>query len=103
MLGAVIQDNIVQNIIVMDKSQVDELSAALDATIADASEYGLAIGDIYNPIDDTWTRNANGDNFILTKLDPVSYDSFSVAIRRALDAEERANAYAKKLFEGAAE
>ena len=102
MIGAVLIDNIVQNIIVMDETQVDELSAALGAEIVDARPYGLGIGDVRqgdgsetNP--HIWVRNAGGDNLILPLLTPKEYDSCTLATERALMAQEKAEAAQTRL------
>lgn len=87
MIGAVIIDNIVDNIIVMDVSQIEELSQALGAEIVDAGPYGLMIGDSRSE-DGQWMRNAGGDNLILPLLTPEQYDSVTLAMRRAVEAEK---------------
>lgn len=85
MIGAVVIDDIVENIITLNESQIDELSAALNCEIVDARPYGLAIGDLRTPAG--WTRNAGGEQMILPLLDPEAYDSYTVASERANEAE----------------
>ena len=87
MIGAVVINGIVTNIIVMDEAQIEEMAQALGAEIVDAGPYGLMIGDSRTE-DGQWVRNAGGDNLILPKLTPEQYDSVSLAMRRAIDAEE---------------
>ena len=87
MIGAVLIDNIVDNIIVMDESQIKELSQALGAEIVDARPYGLMIGDRRTE-GGQWMRNADGDNLVLPLLAPEQYDSVTLAMCRAIEAEE---------------
>lgn len=85
MIGAIVIDDLVENLITLDESQIDELSAALNCEIVDARPYGLAIGDLRTPAG--WTRNAGGEQMILPLLDPEAYDSYTVATERANEAE----------------
>lgn len=64
MIGAVIIDDIVENLIVIDEAQVEKISAALGAEIIDARPYGLAIGDYRTP-EGVWTRNDEGEQVVL--------------------------------------
>ena len=95
MIGAVLTDNIVTNVIVMDESQIEEMSNAHGAKIVDARPYGLSIGDVRqgdgsenNPY--VWVRNAGGDNLILQPLTPQEYDSCTQAMNWALVAQAHA-------------
>lgn len=104
MIGAVLIDNIVQNVIVMDESQIEEMSNALGAEIVDARPYGIGIGDVRqgdgserNPY--TWVRNAGGDNLILQPMEEEHYDSWAVLMRRTLEAEAALDAVASRLDE----
>lgn len=101
MIGAVVIDDIVDNIIVLDESQVDEMSAALGAEIVDARPFGLAIGDLYT--DGRWTRNAGGEQMVLPLLEPEQYDSYTIACERAEAAEEVAAAEALAILSGEVE
>lgn len=85
MIGAIVIDDLVENLITLDESQIDELSAALNCEIVDARPYGLAIGDLRTAAG--WTRNAGGEQMILPLLDPEAYDSYTVATERANEAE----------------
>lgn len=93
MIGAVVIDNIVENVIVLDESQIEEMSAALNAEIIDARPYGLAIGDYRTP-EGVWTRNAGGEQMVLPLLEQEQYDSYSVASERAAQAEAQVEAAA---------
>ena len=55
---AVIQENFVVNLIVCAPEQVEEMEAALDATLMDIAPLDMAIGDFYNG--EQWTRNVDG-------------------------------------------
>ena len=86
MIGAIVKENIVQNLIVLDEAQVSELSAALTCEIVDAAPYGLAVGDLRTEAG--WTRNAGGQQIVLPLLEQESYDSYSVAAARIVELEK---------------
>lgn len=88
MIGAIVRDDIVENLIVLNEAQVEELSAALGCEIVDARPYGLCIGDLRTARG--WTRNAGGEQMVLPLLEPEQYDSYTVAARQAAEAEARA-------------
>lgn len=69
---AVIKNNFVENLIVCAPEQIEEMEAALDATLMDAAPLDMAVGDFYNGAQ--WTRNVDG---VQTPL-PVS-DNRAVA------------------------
>lgn len=87
MIGAIIIEDIVENLIVLDEAQIPELSAALNCEIVDARPYGLAIGDLRT--DAGWTRNAGGEQMILPLLEQESYDSYSVAAAENIELKEQ--------------
>ena len=87
MIGAIVREDIVENLIVLDEVQIEELSAALECEIVDARPYGLAIGDLRTGAG--WTRNAGGEQMILELLEPELQDSYSVAAKKALELEEQ--------------
>ena len=68
MIGAVVIDDIVDNVIVIDEAQVESISKALGAEIIDARPYGLAIGDYRTP-DGVWTRNDGGEQVVLQLIE----------------------------------
>jgi hypothetical protein len=76
MIGAIVKENIVQNLIIVNPAQVELLSKALKCDIVDASPYGLAIGDLRTQAG--WTRNAGGEQIILPLLNQKSYDSYTI-------------------------
>lgn len=96
MIGAIIENETVTNIIVMTEDQIEELSVGLGKEIVDASEYGLQIGDVRH--EDKWIRNAGGDNLVLTAQEPRDYTGYALAmaqveqLREALDTSEKERA-----------
>ena len=93
MIGALIRDNIVYNLIVLKEEQIAEISAALGCEIVDARPWGLAVGDLRTA--QGWTRNAGGEQMVLPLLEPEQYDSYTVAVNRAIEAEKQAEAAAE--------
>ena len=85
MVGAVVIDDIVDNVIVLDESQIPELEAALGCEIVDAAPYGLTEGDLRT--DAGWTRNAGGEQRILPLLDEKQYDSYTLAMQKVSNME----------------
>ena len=85
MIGAVVRDNIVENIIVLDEAQLEEMAAALGAEIVDARVCGLEIGDLRTP--SGWTRNEGGEQVILPVLPYERQDGYEKAVERAEAAE----------------
>ncbi len=62
---AVVKDDFVVNVLVADAAQKDELEAALNAELVDASTFSLQIGDMR--IGTNWTRNQDGEQITLTQ------------------------------------
>lgn len=90
MIGAVVIEDIVDNVIVLDEAQIPEMEAALNCRIVDARPYGLTIGDLYT--DAGWTRNAGGEQMILPLLEPEQYDSYTLAMEKVAQAEAQVEA-----------
>ena len=86
MIGAIVRNDIVENLIVLQESQMEELSASLECEIVNAHPYGLAIGDLRTPAG--WTRNADGEQIILEPLEGKSYDSYTVAAAEIVQLEQ---------------
>ena len=107
MIGAIVKDNIVENLIVLDEAQKAELEAALGCEIVDARPYGLMAGDLRTA--KGWTRNAGGEQVVLEPLEQETYDSYSLAVESQKAAEARAEsaeaeaAEAKEAVSSAAE
>lgn len=93
MIGAIVIEDIVENVIVLDEAQIPEMEAALHCRIVDARPYGLAIGDLYT--DAGWARNAGGEQMILPLLDAEAYDSYSKAMERVAEMEAQAETVAE--------
>lgn len=90
MIGAIVKDNIVENLIVLEEAQKAELEAALGCEIVDARPYGLMAGDLRTA--NGWTRNAGGEQVVLPLLEQETYDSYSLAVESQKAAEARAEA-----------
>ena len=76
MIGAVVRNNIVENIIVIDEKNVSEMSVNLQCEIVDARPYGLTIGDLRTT--KGWVRNMGGEPVLLPLLEGKNYDSYSI-------------------------
>ena len=87
MIGAIVRNEMVENLIVLDEAQKAELEVAMGCEIVDARPYGLIVGDLRTAAG--WTRNAGGEQMLLPLLEQESYDSYTLAINRAIAAEEQ--------------
>lgn len=83
MIGAIVKNDIVENLIVLSETQVEELSASLGCEIVNAHPYGLAIGDLRTAAG--WTRNAGGEQIILEPLEEKTYDSYTIAAAQIVE------------------
>lgn len=61
---AVVESDMVTNVIVANAEQKEELETALHAELVDAQPYNLQIGDLR--VGGNWTRNQNGEQIVLT-------------------------------------
>ena len=95
MLGAIVKNDIVENVIVINEEQVSEMESALECEIVDARPCGLIPGDLRT--DRGWTRNAGGEQVVLEALEREKYDSYSAAMRRAAAAGEAAKQLAEAI------
>ena len=86
MIGAVVRNDIVENVIVIKEENVSTMAAALKCEIVDARPYGLTIGDLRTARG--WTRNAGGEQMLLPLLDQEQYDSYSVQQKKIVELEE---------------
>lgn len=87
MIGAIVKNDIVTGLLVINEAQVEEMAAALSCEIVGARPYGLIVGDLRTAAG--WTRNAGGEQIILPLLDVKSYDSYTLAVERAEAAEAK--------------
>ena len=62
---AVVNNDYIENIIVIEETQVAEMEEALQCELVDAIPLRLAIGDLR--VDGKWTRNEDGVQTILTE------------------------------------
>ena len=90
MIAAIVKNDIVENLIVIQEAQVAEMEAALSCEIVDARPYGLCVGDLRTVAG--WTRNAGGEQMVLPLLEQEHYDSYSVMAQRAVNAEAAVDA-----------
>ena len=87
MICAIVKDDIVENVIVINEAQIPEIEAALNCELVDARPYGLTEGDLRTAAG--WTRNAGGEQMILPLLDEEHYDSYTVAMTKVSEMEEQ--------------
>lgn len=67
-LFAIVKNNRVENVVVINQSQIQEFETIYNAEIIDALPYGLDIGDL--KVGNNWTRNINGVQTILELITP---------------------------------
>lgn len=87
MIGAIVKNDIVTGLLVINEAQIEEMESMLQCEIVDARPYGLIPGDLRTA--KGWTRNAGGEQMILSLLEPDKYDSYTLAVERAEAAEAR--------------
>ena len=92
MIGAIVKDNMVMGLMVINEEQIEEMQAALGCEIVDARPYGLIDGDLRTAAG--WTRNAGGEQMVLPLLEQEQYDSYTLAVERAEAAEAQVDAAA---------
>lgn len=85
MIGAVVRNNMVENVIVLDEAQVESMAAALGCEIVDAKPCGLTIGDLRTS--SGWTRNDGGEQVVLEVMDYERQDGYDIAMQKAAEAE----------------
>ena len=87
MIGAIVRNNIVENLIVINENQIAPMSQILGCEIVDARPYGLVQGDLKT--DKGWTRNAGGEQMILPLLEQQAYDSYTIASNKVIELEQQ--------------
>lgn len=87
MIGAIVRDDIVENVIVIKDGQFEAIAEALRCEIVDAAPHGLQIGDLRTA--NGWTRNAGGEQMILPLLDVQQYDSYTLQQKQITALEEQ--------------
>lgn len=99
MIGAVIKNNIVENLIVVNEERIEEMSTEMGCEIVDARPYGLRKGDLRT--DAGWTRNAGGEQMILPLLEQKAYDSYSLMAEKVVELEKAQATVAERATEEA--
>lgn len=94
MIGAIVKNNIVKNVIVINVEQIEEMQNALDCEIVDAAPYGLTVGDLRTQ--SGWTRNAGGEQMILPLLEGESYDSYTILSEKVVSLEGQIQAISEE-------
>lgn len=89
MIGAIVRNDIVENLIVINEEQISEMSTALNCEIVDAAPYGLTVGDLRTAAG--WTRNAGGEQMILPLLEQESYDSYTIVANKNVELQNQIN------------
>lgn len=95
MIGAIVRNDIVENLIVINEEQISEMSTALNCEIVDAAPYGLTVGDLRTSAG--WTRNAGGEQMILPLLEQESYDSYTIVANKNVELQEQVNSLNEEL------
>ena len=95
MIGAIVKNDIVENLIVINEEQISEMSTALNCEIVDAAPYGLTVGDLRTAAG--WTRNAGGEQMILPLLEQESYDSYTLVANKNVELQEQVNSLNEEL------
>lgn len=87
MIGAIVRNDIVENLIIINEEQISEMSASLNCEIVDAAPYGLTVGDLRTAAG--WTRNAGGEQMILPLLEQESYDSYTIVANKNIELQNQ--------------
>ena len=95
---AIVHDNYVDNVIVLNEEQIDEMAAALDAEMVDALPYGLCQGDML--VGGNWTRNINGVQTILEPITPQQQTDYAGLRDEVLEQRELLEEAEAALVEG---
>lgn len=87
MIGAIVRNDIVENLIVINGEQISEMSTSLNCEIVNAAPYGLTVGDLRTSAG--WTRNAGGEQMILPLLEQESYDSYTIVANKNVELQNQ--------------
>ena len=87
MIGAIVRNDIVENVIVINEENIPAMAAALKCEIVDARPYGLTMGDLRTARG--WTRNAGGEQMLLPLLEQESYDSYTLQQKKITELENQ--------------
>lgn len=83
-LFAIVNNNLVENVIVLDGDQLTEMESALDSELVDALPLGLCKGD--QRVGGVWTRNLNGEQVVLEEIDVEQQSDYKTLVN---DLEEK--------------
>lgn len=72
---AVVQHDMVENVIVLNENQIEEFETILNAELVNALPLGLCIGDLR--VGNNWTRNINGAQTVLEPLTPQQQTDYT--------------------------
>ena len=72
---AVVQHDMVENVIVLNENQIEEFEMVLNSEIVNALPYGLCRGDLR--VGGNWTRNLNGVQVVLEPLTPQQQTDYA--------------------------
>lgn len=72
---AIVKNNMVENVIILNQNQIEEFEQIYNAEIVNAIPYGLCRGDM--KVGNNWTRNLNGVQTILQPLIPQEQTDYS--------------------------
>ena len=87
MIGAIVRNDMVENLIIINEEQISEMSTSLNCEIVDAAPYGLTVGDLRTTAG--WTRNAGGEQMILPLLEQESYDSYTIVANKNIELQNQ--------------
>lgn len=83
MIAALVKEDLVERIMVLDESQIEEIT---EYEVIDAAVYGLAIGDLHT--ERGWTRNAGGEQMLLPLLNEEERNNYIVSAAKIIQLQE---------------
>ena len=99
MIGAIVRNDLVENLIVIDEKNIEEMAAALQCEIIDAAPYGLQVGDLRTAAG--WTRNAGGEQMVLQPVEQENYETYELQQKQITELQEQVAAASKAADEAA--
>lgn len=83
MIAALVKEDLVEKIVVLDESQIKEIT---EYEVIDAAVCGLTIGDLHTKRG--WTRNAGGEQMLLPVLDQEAHDNYIVSAAKIVQLQK---------------
>lgn len=83
-LFAIVNNNLVENVIVLDGDQLIEMESVLNSELVNALPLGLCKGD--QRVGGVWTRNLNGEQVVLEEIDVEQQSDYKTLVN---DLEEK--------------